>query len=78
MSGVKDLAGLLAEMFGLTPAEADIVLRLNSGENTRAISDGRNSSIHTVRNQLKSAMVKLGVRRQVDIVRLIESIKQGQ
>jgi DNA-binding CsgD family transcriptional regulator len=71
---VRDLAVLLADRFGLTPAEADIVIRLHSGENTRAIADGRHSSIHTVRNQLKAAMVKLEVRRQVDVVRLVEAL----
>ncbi|MEO8532061.1 MAG: helix-turn-helix transcriptional regulator [Deltaproteobacteria bacterium] len=78
MSGSVNEMEKLVELFGLTPAEADIVIRLNSGENTRAISEARESSIHTVRNQLKSSMTKLGVRRQVDVVRLIESIRQGK
>jgi DNA-binding CsgD family transcriptional regulator len=77
MSGSVNVTAKLLDGHGLTPAEADIVLRLKSGENTRAISEARQSSIHTVRNQLKSAMTKLGVRRQVDVVRLIESIRQG-
>jgi DNA-binding CsgD family transcriptional regulator len=75
MRVTDDLAASLANEFGLTPAETDIVLRLNSGENSRAIADARASSIHTVRNQLKTAMTKLGVRRQVDVVRLVEGLR---
>jgi DNA-binding CsgD family transcriptional regulator len=75
MRAKDDLATSLANEFGLTPAETDIVMRLNSGENTRAIADARESSIHTVRNQLKTAMTKLGVRRQVDVVRLVEGLR---
>jgi len=77
MSIGVDLSGALVDAFGLTPAEADIVLRLNSGENTRAIAEARQSSIHTVRNQLKAAMTKLAVRRQVDVVRLIEGLRRA-
>ena len=75
MRVTDDLAASLANEFGLTPAETDIVMRLNSGENSRAIADARSSSIHTVRNQLKTAMTKLGVRRQVDVVRLVEGLR---
>lgn len=76
MRADEEVARKLAEDFGLTPAETDIVLRLNSGENTSAIAKGRGASIHTVRNQLKTAMVKIGVRRQVDVVRQVESLRR--
>lgn len=57
--------------FAVTAAEAEIILQIVDGKSPREISDLRKVSIHTVRNQLKSAMSKMNVRRQVDLVRLI-------
>ncbi len=59
---------LLGCAFGLTPAEADIALRIARGETIAQISSARETSIGTVRMQIKAVMVKLGVSRQAEVV----------
>lgn len=57
---------------GLTHAEAEIALSLVYGLTPREIASKRRVSIHTIRNQLKSAMSKTGSRRQSDLVLIVE------
>lgn len=57
---------LVAE-HGLTPAEAEVVLQLAFGRSPREIADHRQASIHTVRNQIKAALAKTGLRRQSEL-----------
>ena len=52
---------------GLTPAEAEVVLQLAFGRSPREIADHRQASVHTVRNQIKSALAKTGLRRQSEL-----------
>lgn len=59
---------------GLTEAEAEVSLLLVEGLTSREISDRRQSSIHTVRHQIKAAMAKLEVHRQVELVRTLNSM----
>lgn len=65
---MKDLARLM----GVTQAEAEISLALADGLTAEEIADRRGVSLHTVRNQIKSALSKTGARRQVELVREIE------
>ncbi|MCB2129746.1 MAG: helix-turn-helix transcriptional regulator [Rhodobacteraceae bacterium] len=65
----QDIVSHLMEQFGLTPHEAATSLALTEGKSPTDIAEARDVSIHTVRNQLKSAMTKLGVHRQSDLVR---------
>lgn len=58
--------------FGITATEADVVLLIMEGLSPNDISHQRGVSVHTTRNQLKSAMSKMDVRRQVDLVRLLK------
>lgn len=58
--------------FGITAAERDIVLGVVEGCSLREIAEIRHVSINTVRNQLKSAMQKLNVRRQLDLAKFVE------
>ena len=58
----------LQQAFSLTRAESEISLALLAGKSLREISGMRGVSIHTVRNQLKSAMSKAGANRQADYV----------
>jgi DNA-binding CsgD family transcriptional regulator len=62
----------LSRRLGLTEAEADIALRLADGQTPSEIAEARGASIHTVRNQVKSALLKTGSRRQSDLVRILE------
>lgn len=62
-----DLARHLRAAFGLTPAEAEIALRLLDGDSREAIADDRQASVQTVRSQVKSLFAKLGVRRTAEL-----------
>jgi DNA-binding CsgD family transcriptional regulator len=50
----------------------NVALKIAEGMTLREIADIRGVSIHTVRNQLKSAMSKTDSRRQADLVRIVE------
>lgn len=58
---------LLEGSYGLSPAEADVALRLASGDSRSAIADDRKASAETVRTQLKAAFSKLGVGREIEL-----------
>lgn len=59
-------------VFGLTPAEARIALRLATGEDVGVAAEMLGISAGTVRNHLKAIFVKTGTHRQGDLLRLIE------
>ena len=61
----------VADMFGLTPTEADIAWGLASGRALGQLAGDLKLSENTVRSYTKSIYAKLGVRRQVDLVRLL-------
>ncbi len=62
---------LLTTLFGLSNAEAAVVSRLAAGISLEQIADERGVSLITVRNQLKSALGKSGVSRQVELVSIV-------
>lgn len=68
---VSDRATALGNEFGLTTAEAEVAVSIGDGLAPKAIAEQRQVSVHTVRNQIKSAMLKCGVRRQSQMVALI-------
>lgn len=61
----------LVALFGVSGAEADVVSRLAGGTSLEQIADERDVSLITVRNQLKSALGKFGVSRQVELVSIV-------
>ncbi|RLQ21478.1 helix-turn-helix transcriptional regulator [Seongchinamella sediminis] len=61
----------LAELFELTPAEANLAILLARGLSLAEASTAQNISQHTARAQLKSIFAKTGVSRQAELVRLI-------
>jgi DNA-binding CsgD family transcriptional regulator/PAS domain-containing protein len=61
----------LAELFELTPAEANVAILLSRGLSLAEVSDAQNISQHTARAQLKSIFAKTGVSRQAELVRLV-------
>lgn len=63
--------GELQDLYGLTGAEARLVEAVVAGQNVADYAEITNHSIHTIRTQMKSAMGKLGVRSQADVVRLV-------
>lgn len=58
---------LLARLFGLTRAEARVAASIALGADSRDLAERKGVSVQTVRTQLKSAMQKMGVRRQVQM-----------
>ena len=61
----------LADLFELTPAEANLAILLARGLSLAEASQAQNISQHTARAQLKSIFAKTGVSRQAELVRLI-------
>ncbi|WP_085315756.1 helix-turn-helix transcriptional regulator [Derxia lacustris] len=59
---------VVAETFGLTPAEARIAVGLAAGSSVEEIAAERCVSLATVRSQLAAAMHKMGVHRQPELV----------
>src|SRR5690606_18971394 len=62
---------VVAEAFGLTPAEARDAARLADGLNAEQIAAERSASLLTVRTQIRSILAKTGVRRQPELVRML-------
>jgi DNA-binding CsgD family transcriptional regulator len=58
----------LKNRFGLTPAEARLVLRLMAGDSLRAAAKALGIQYETVRTHLKSIFQKTGTCRQAELV----------
>ncbi len=65
------LARSLRDLFGLTQAEAGVAIRLADGEDIAEIAAERSVSVHTVRSQLRTILVKSEARSLRDLVRII-------
>ena len=61
----------LGELFGLTPAEANVAILLARGLSLAEVSEAQNISPHTARAQLKSIFAKTGASRQAELVRMV-------
>ncbi|MFZ1294218.1 MAG: helix-turn-helix transcriptional regulator, partial [Pseudomonadales bacterium] len=62
---------MLEELFKLTPAEANLAIKLARGLSIAGVSAEQNISRHTSRAQLKSIFAKTGVTRQAELVRMV-------
>lgn len=62
---------LLRQLFGVTPAEADLAEALLTGEILPEIAARRGIHVSTLRTQLSSLLAKTGCRRQGDMMRLM-------
>jgi DNA-binding CsgD family transcriptional regulator len=65
--------GDLADLFGLSPAEARVAAALMTGNSLADIAATCGVQITTVRTQLRSILRKVGVKRQFDLVRILSS-----
>ena len=72
---VPDLARAAHQMYRWTSAELDTVRRLSAGDELPSIAVARECSVETVRSHLKNAKRKAGVKRQVDLVRLMIALE---
>jgi DNA-binding CsgD family transcriptional regulator len=64
-------ATLLRDLFGLTPAEAKLAMRLAGGDSLNDAAVALGVARNTVRAQLQAIFSKTGVARQADLVRLL-------
>jgi DNA-binding CsgD family transcriptional regulator len=64
---------LLRSLFGLTRGEAQLALALARGERLRDLAEQRGVSLETVRTQLRSIFLKTDVRRQSELVLLLQA-----
>lgn len=68
------LNSTLTKVFGLTPAETDVLRSLVESGSINDIAIARGRSVDTIRGQIKSLMAKTETRSQVELVRLTMSI----
>jgi len=68
-------AGVLAELFGLTPAESRLTVQILAGAKLPEISSRGGVQISTLRTHLSSILQKLKVERQTDLVRLLANLQ---
>jgi DNA-binding CsgD family transcriptional regulator/PAS domain-containing protein len=64
-------AQMLVRAFRLTPAEADIAVRLAGGQSRKEIAVARGVTIETLKVQLRSIYDKTGCGRESQLVRLV-------
>ena len=64
----------LASLFGLTPAEADVLARLVAGRTVDQIAGDRRASPLTVRSQIRHLLLKCGAQSLRDLVRMTVSL----
>jgi len=74
-------ADILHALYQLSPAEAAIAISLSNGLTVTEISQRHNVAPDTVRTQLKSVFMKMGVNKQQDVIRVLLggalSVQQG-
>lgn len=61
-AAARETAPLLAQMYGLTPREREVLLLVARGESTKRIASRLCLSVHTVQDHLDNACEKVGVR----------------
>jgi len=67
----------LAELFGLTPAEARLVASLAQGMTRADYADAAGIAALTVKTHLARAFAKLGVNRESELVRLVLALMRS-
>jgi DNA-binding CsgD family transcriptional regulator len=61
-------ADFLENRFGLTPAQARLVIHLTAGKSLRSSAEALGVKYETVRSYLKSVFEKTGTHRQAELV----------
>lgn len=67
---------IVAEAFGLTPAEAEVAVLLANGLTAEQVAARKFVGLTTVRSQIKSLFAKIGTNRQVDLVRILTGLPE--
>ena len=68
---------MIRTMFGLTPAEAELLLALSHGQTPKQYSDEHHVTVNTARTHLKSLFAKTRTAKQSDLVRLMSGLTQS-
>ncbi len=68
----------VSDFFGLSPAEGRLAAALMQGRKLADIAGDSGVEVTTLRTQLGSILRKVGVERQVDLVRVLSSIGAGR
>lgn len=63
--------GRFAAIYGLSPAETEVCSLLSEGCSVNEIAERRNTTPVTAKNQCNAILAKAGVKRRVDLIRLI-------
>jgi DNA-binding CsgD family transcriptional regulator len=71
-----DLPRRLIEIFGLSPAEAQLAAGLHSGKRLEELAEHRRVSANTIKTQVKSIFTKTGAVRQSDLIRVLSSLPE--
>lgn len=66
-------AEALRSLYDMTPTEASVAMGLVNGLSTMQISEQHGVSLETIRSQLKSIYLKMGVNKQQDVIRTLLS-----
>ena len=69
----KGMTSRVAEIFDLTPREAELAIALVSGQTVSESAAARNLSVTTVRTQLAHLFRKTGTSRQCELVSVLMS-----
>jgi DNA-binding CsgD family transcriptional regulator len=69
-----DAAGILADLFALTPREAQLAMALAAGQDLMTAADSLHIAYITARGYLKSIFAKTATRRQAELVALIQRL----
>jgi DNA-binding CsgD family transcriptional regulator len=64
----------IAELFGLSKAEAELAIGLLEGKQVEEIALERHVALSTVRSQLRSILRKTGLHRQGELVQLLGQV----
>lgn len=70
------LSATLMQVFGLTPAETDVLRSFIESGSINDVSNARVRSVDTIRGQIKSIMAKTETHSQVELARLTMSIME--
>lgn len=62
---------VLRQLLNFSQAEADVAQMIASGWSVKEIAHMRSVSVNTVRAQIREVLQKAGVRRQIDLVKLL-------
>lgn len=68
---------LLREMLNLSVSEAEVARMIADGWSAKEIAYARQVSLNTVRSQVRAILQKAGVRRQVDLVKMLAAMPVG-